>query len=244
VTKRLAGFAVLLWMGCGIPVNGTVIGEEVPSGTSERPTVPSGALTCGTGTHEEGGQCAPNITSCGPGSVLEAGVCVLPRTEVIFRDFIANTTLTPAGHFLVYSTSYGLEHHLKQVWTDLSLTDAKAWTTGSDVMIGTGHALHFAPETLESSSYGSGSPVTWSVNLTNTTGADGKCLPGIKPSGKTDTVQLAFFAWNQGTATPVLCAKAGSVRITYGGTGDSVSLSALFGDGSSFEKEFYVPRSN
>ncbi len=37
-------------------------------------------LECGVGTHEEQGQCVPNVpVACGPGTVFELGYCVPER---------------------------------------------------------------------------------------------------------------------------------------------------------------------
>ena len=44
-------------------------------------------LVCGDGTHEERGQCLPDIPrACGPGTVYEHGWCTIPDAGALVED--------------------------------------------------------------------------------------------------------------------------------------------------------------
>ena len=57
--------------------------------------------------------------------------------------------------------------------------------------------------------------ITFSVQLSNLTQADGSCLAEVAPHTVNDRHQLALYQWSAGDAHPVACAKAGSVTLTY-----------------------------
>jgi len=208
--------------------------------------VPADTLACGVGTERQGDQCVPSPDSCGAGLVIEDGVCRQPTQAADMSAFLANTSLVESSRAEVYQGSYDtLSHHIRYLWPELSERDASAWAVGESVMIGSGLALHFMPGELTSDDTSAANPsVTWSINLSDATGPDGRCLSTLQPKADSTKHHLALFRWNGGQATPVVCARTGSVPFEYDDIRTRMTVNALFGDGTAFTRTVIAPRTN
>lgn len=200
----------------------------------------SNRTLCGDGTLLSGDFCTPAATACGPGTVFKNRSCQVPVADPNVGAFVARGTLAEGGDGKVYSIGgTGLSHRLRHVWTELPAADARAWGAGESPMIGTGLALHLALDPIERAD-----DADFSVTLSNLTLPDGSCAADTRPVTKGGVKQLALYQWTAGTATPVACAKAGSVTVSYSRTGYSAEINAVLGDGTVVRKTFYQPISN
>jgi hypothetical protein len=182
--------------------------------------------------------------------VLENGVCRAPPVQEQLSTselaaFVQRFNLTPRGRYEVWGHGYGLVHYVRYVWTELDATNAEAWATGESPMIGAGLALHLVPDDTHSQTRDfAGQVITWSADLSNLTGPDGRCLPGLTPKKKEGQHQLAVYRWKNGEAVAVACAKAGSLVFKYDGGLIDVTVNALFPDGTTVRRELTMGKAN
>ncbi len=198
-------------------------------------------IVCGRGTVLVGNECqaASEPVSCGQGLVLKNGTCETRTPDPDVQTFLGSNSHNQSGDAKVYARSpVELVHDIRQVWTDLSSTDARAWGVGEAPMIGNGMALHFLADTLRSEDRFPSENVTFSAPLDDLTQADGSCLPGLAPTSKDDLRMLAIFQWTAGKSTAVACARAGSVTVTHSRHLDEVEINAVLGDGTEIRKSF------
>jgi hypothetical protein len=203
--------------------------------------VPAGNVSCGEGTVLENGQCVPTSQVCSPSLVFRNGRCQEPVPSPDVAAFIGRSDLTVATYSTTYSFGYGVEHTFRYVGTELSQTNAAAWANSETAMIGEGLAWHVAGRI-----YASEPDEIKAAPVTNDTAADGSCLPTAQPAagGTLDEreIHVGLFRWSGGVATPIACAKVGSV--TYRPALRSITLNVQFGDGTILERTLPLPCDN
>lgn len=188
------------------------------------------------------GECVPTSMVCGANLVFRNGRCEVPTPSAMVAELIARMNLTVATHSTTYGWGTGVEHRFRYVGTELSASTAGAWANSEAPMVGNGLAWHVAGRiyTYENTD-------VQSATVSNDTAADGSCLATAKPSEGGDglskrEIHIGLFSWNGGVATPVACAKVGSV--TFKPSPRTLTLNVQFGDGTVIERVLPMPRDN
>jgi hypothetical protein len=247
------------WAGCAPNVQNVAACFQCGTGTEVQAEVcvASGG-TCGAGTRWANGACQLDSSSrgagaalvngrcevtaaaCGGGLVLAGGRCQLPTPAPLVRSFLdrPGAVISQLGHALVYSVAGGVQVRMRHVKTELTATDASAWVAGAAPMVGNGLALHFSGR-LESPYNQEESAAA----IFDDTNPDGSCSTAVRPDWA-EGLHVGLYTWAGGQAQPVVCARTGSIRIVRNSIAVTLSISALFGDGNTYQETVSLPVAN
>lgn len=238
-----AVLAALSLYACGPGVTEPQIscgqGTQLQGTTCE--AIPVQMLRCGGNTVLSNGECVPTSTVCSPNLVFRSGRCEVPIPSPMVGQFIARTDLTVGAFATTFGWGLGVEHTFRFVGTELGQNSATAWANAQTAMVGNGLAWHVAGRI-----WAGESTDVQAAPVQNDTAADGSCLPTAQPQaagGIADReIHIGLFSWNGGVATPVACAKVGSV--TFRPSPRSIIVNVQLGDGTVLDRTLGLPFSN
>lgn len=196
------------------------------------------AIVCGAGTAEVDGACLPTADVCDDSLVFVDGRCQPPSPSADLDAFLSRNDLVVAAYSTSYGFASGVEHTFRFTATELSEISASAWTNAETPMVGDGLALHLGGRIFSGDT---SNDVAGQIN--DDTGPDGACRADVIPTAGAERsdreIHLGLFRWVGGVATPVACAKVGSVIFQQ--SPRAVAISAQFGDGTIVEDTLPMP---